>query len=310
MSSGDRRLYKYIREASLSKSLEHPEFVSLKCSTPREYNDPYELFLTISFDNAEPEMLAFYNDLVGELPELPTTCFSRAPDVVPMWAHYAEDHTGAVVEFDENLLLEHFAGARVGDVEYRDEPDPGLGGALEFAYGTQKFRHSYSVAQSIFNAAYYTKTTAWSYERERRLVSKDEHLSNRGGLRLLDVPKECVTAFITGCRAKPATKSLLQTRAQQMGSAYYEMRIGRLTAAPYFVAPDDQPYRYTSEGLVPSPNYCLTCREPKESSDEECNWCRIGDEERSVAASNNPMRLLDRYGLLDEYISGSGADSA
>ena len=38
--------------------------MTLKCSLPRNFNDPYELFLTVNF-REKPEALAFYTDVIG-----------------------------------------------------------------------------------------------------------------------------------------------------------------------------------------------------------------------------------------------------
>src|SRR6202051_1411211 len=91
--------------------------VTLKCSLPKDFNDPYELFLTIDF-NQEPDLLAFYADAIGEIPQSPTTCFSRSPAVIPMWAHYAQNHEGFVIEVSEEKLCEMLPEIACGDVSY------------------------------------------------------------------------------------------------------------------------------------------------------------------------------------------------
>ena len=96
-------IYKYVGSSYLDKIFMTKEHITLKCSYPKDFNDPYELFLTIDF-NERPEVLAFYADAVGELPQLHTTCFSRSPAVLPMWAHYAQNLQGLCIEFDEKLL--------------------------------------------------------------------------------------------------------------------------------------------------------------------------------------------------------------
>ena len=98
-----KKLYKYMGAEILNMAFEKEGFCSLKCSYPKDYNDPYELFLTISF-NQTPEVLAFYKSIVSEIQQYPTTCFSKSPIVTPMWAHYANNGTGFVIEIDEDPL--------------------------------------------------------------------------------------------------------------------------------------------------------------------------------------------------------------
>jgi len=93
-------LYKYIGPATLDKVFSELGHFTMKCSLPKNFNDPYELFLTLDF-RERPEALAYYADVVGDLPQIPTTCFSRSPDVVPMWAHYAQNLEGFAIELDE-----------------------------------------------------------------------------------------------------------------------------------------------------------------------------------------------------------------
>jgi hypothetical protein len=120
-----KRIYKYIGHSYIGKVLGDSQQVTLKCSYPKDFNDPYELFLTINF-NESPELLAFYSDVIGELPQIPTTCFSRSPLVIPMWAHYAQNHEGFAIEFDEAELMKHFPESGFGDVDYQDAPTTGL----------------------------------------------------------------------------------------------------------------------------------------------------------------------------------------
>ena len=103
MIAQSKKIYKYIGPEHIDKVFHSSDVVTLKCSLPKEFNDPYELFLTIDF-NERPDALAYYADAIGELPQLPTTCFSRSPVVIPMWAHYAQNHQGFAVEFSEDGL--------------------------------------------------------------------------------------------------------------------------------------------------------------------------------------------------------------
>ena len=208
--------------------------VTLKCSYPKDFNDPYELFLTIDFKQ-EPEVLAFYADAIGELPQLPTTCFSRSPSVIPMWAHYAQNSEGFAIEFDESELATAFPKSGFGDVDYRDAPDDGLSDTLHRAYHIGKPRYVYILHTGVFSAAYYTKATCWNYEQERRMIVGENEIRQAGDLMLVDVPHSCVSAIIAGPRASPDTRKSLQECAARFGSRYFDIRIGKTSAVPYFV---------------------------------------------------------------------------
>lgn len=71
---------------------------------PKNYNDPFELFLSVNVKDADVEDIAYYLEILGEIPQMPTSCFSKRPDVVPMWAHYGRNHAGYAIEIEEAAL--------------------------------------------------------------------------------------------------------------------------------------------------------------------------------------------------------------
>lgn len=274
---------------------------TLKCSLPKDFNDPYELFLTVNF-NADPGALACYQEAIGSIPQLPTTCFSSSPAISPMWAHYGLNVTGFVVEFNEDLLKKHFPEARFDDVSYRDAADDGLTEMLYRVHVIKKPRYTYFLQGGVFHAAYYTKTSAWAYEVERRMVADGKDVRNASGLLLLDVPASYVTAIIAGARAEPDLVAALQQRAASFGCAFFQMQIGRTHIAPFFRDLAGAPNVFDGEKIVPAENSCKSCKEPLDAGKERCSWCQITNEHRLEAAVGNPYRILDHFGGLDDYI--------
>lgn len=102
-----------------------------------------------------------------------------------MWAHYADDHNGIVVQFDGDhpfLSTEDFRG---GAVSYRDER-PVL---------------SYSNIRSP--ELFFRKSTEWSYEREWRFVrylqEADEVIeAEPSPIHLYGLPPDLITGIIIG----------------------------------------------------------------------------------------------------------------
>ena len=81
-----KKLYKYIGPDVIDLTFKKDGYCGLKCSYPEDYNDPYELFLSMDF-NQTPDILAFYKESVGEVPQKPTTCFSNSPIDIPTQSH-------------------------------------------------------------------------------------------------------------------------------------------------------------------------------------------------------------------------------
>lgn len=306
MGTKSKKIYKYVGPEHIDKVFHSSDVVTLKCSLPKEFNDPYELFLTIDF-NERPDALAYYADAIGELPQLPTTCFSRSPLVIPMWAHYAQNLRGIAIEFSEDGLVKAFPESRFGDVTYSDAPKQGLSEILYRAFVIGKPRYTYFLQGGVFNAAYFTKASCWSYEQERRMITPESVTRRVGPLILLDAPTDCITSIICGPRASEETKLALIKKAEEIDCRYFELRIGKSSATPYFVDTKGQPFSFDLAEIIPSHQYCKSCKEPIAPMAKHCSWCQIDDELRQHVASRNPFRILDRLGELELYIAGMDA---
>lgn len=297
------KLYKYISPNIIDKIFTSDKHASFKCSYPKDFNDPYELFLTIDF-NEEPKLLAFYSDVIGQIPQIPTTCFSKSPSIVPMWAHYAQNLQGFVIEIDEEKLTSYFPESVFGDVDYLDKPNDSIQGNLYRAYGTAKPRHSYFLQRIVFSAAYYTKSMCWSYEIERRMIVHDTETRVDDGIILVDVPLDCISAIFCGPRASLETKKILSEKAKNINCDYFEMKIGRSSATPFFMKNTGKPYIFENEKLCEAQKYCAQCKEPLLNKEVKvCSWCQITKSHKISAAERNPYRMLDNHGLLESYIN-------
>lgn len=295
-----KKIYKYFGP-DLSNVALSADGAVLKCSLPKDFNDPYELFLTVDF-SSDASALACYQEAIGSIPQLPTTCFSNSPAVSPMWAHYGKNVSGFVLEIDEDELKEAFPESRLDDVRYQDEADDGLTDMLHRAHVIGKPRYTYFLQGGTFNAAYFTKASCWSYEVERRMIAAESEVRNAGELLLLDVPMNCITAIIAGSRADDKLAKDLAAHAGRFGCSFFRMQIGRTTISPYFLDTDDTTFTFDGERLIPAEHSCETCKEPCPQANPKCSWCQITDEQRYEAAIRNPYRMLDRVGRLDSYL--------
>jgi hypothetical protein len=276
--------------------------VTLKCGTPAEFNDPYELFLTMDFQE-KPELIAFYTDVVGQLPQLPTTCFSKSPSVIPMWAHYASNLQGFVIELDEAKVSAACPESCFGDVAYQDKPSTAVAESLYRAYEIGKFRYMHFLQRSVFSAAYYTKQRCWAYEMERRMILDRTEVMEIDGITLANLPIGTMKSIISGPRASDETVSALKQRAKDAGCRFWQMRIGRSTGIPYFVDDADQSAVFKGTAIEQAKAYCSSCNEPVYRRRVKlCSWCRIDDSHRQNAVQRNSYRILDHYGHLDSYL--------
>nr|WP_282097541.1 DUF2971 domain-containing protein [Luteibacter sp. SG786] len=220
-----------------------------------------------------------------------------------MWAHYGANASGFVLEFEESMLLEAFPNSKIDDVQYQDDASPDLTEMLYRAHVIGKPRYTYFLRGGVFQAAYFTKTTCWSYEAERRMVASDSEVRKAGGLQILDVPADCITAVIAGAKASTDLLQMLSETANSYGCSFYRQRIGRTSISPYFLDRGGRAYIFDGSRMSPASASCRSCSEPLKSGHEVCSWCQITDDQRYSAAARNPYRMLDRIGRLESYIA-------
>ena len=174
------------------------------------------IFLTTMRDGAAPIRDAIYrafNENVGIL------SLSEIHNNEPMWAHYADDHKGLVLCFDEQ---HSFFNRR------RSEND-------EF-YFVRKVRYSdgppLSLATVDGDALLVTKASQWAYEREWRMLVPLNGATRSvpvvgDTVHLFALPPTALTGIILGARANFET----ETAVRNAISRRPELRHVRLTRA-------------------------------------------------------------------------------
>lgn len=295
-----KKIYKYFSNDLLDLIFHRDGFCGIKCSLPNEYNDPYELFLGVDV-NASTECLATYREIVHEVPQLPTTCFSLSPVVAPMWAHYAKNHSGFVVEFDVEMIEESFEGIAIRDVTYRDGPDVEILDSLERITVTKKTRHAVWLQQTVMSHAYFSKYETWRYEKECRLVDNQKITENIDENNILFVPIDCISSIIIGSKFPQEKLKESKDIAEANKLQWYQSTIGKSLALPFLTDLNGSCFIFDNDNIAEAESICDTCSEPTDGESDLCPWCSITEDHEIEAAHGNPFRLLERYGGLEEY---------
>lgn len=294
-------IFKYFSESVVEHVFVRDDHVGLKCSLPEDYNDPFELFLGVDIEQGS-DLLATYSEVVQEIPSLLTTCFSKSPVVTPMWAHYGNNHKGFVIGFDVAELQEVFQDLLIREISYRDRPSETLISFAEMAAHRKKPRDAMALRNAVLYQAYFSKYLEWSYEQEVRAVNIEEYVEDVSDNKILYVPKQCVAAIVSGAKSSPQTRDALQEVAQELGADFYIGRIGRSYPMPYLITDAGSSRVFSDSEISPPIAECAECAEPLRDKGDLCPWCSIDDAHRMAAAMNNPFRILEHYGLLEEYI--------
>jgi len=298
----NRKIYKYLGPDIGPKIFATQGSVNFKCSFPNEYDDPFELFLSVDTSESDTEVIAYYLEVLGKIPQLPTTCFSNHPDIIPMWTHYGHRHQGIVLEIDETKLAQSIPVGCIEDITYCEENGKYDIANIEYAVRTLKPRHTHFAKKIAFRKSYFTKNICWSYEKERRLVINQQDTRTENGIMLLYLPVDCVTAIITGYRIAEDDNKYYESLASSLKIPHYQLRIGKSSLSPYFIDTSNQPYIFHDSLIERAFEVCEVCKEPiRNRPNGLCNWCLVSDDEQNEAALSNPFRILESMGIDHGY---------
>lgn len=129
--------------------------------------------------------------------------FSEVPDNVLMWAHYATEHRGFVVEFnDEHPFFER-----------RRSPEDEFFHLRQVVYVSPMPTYR-SLSELDGLRVMCMKRGEWAYERERRFlvpVDPNSHTGTGEPIHLIKFPMDAVRSVIIGSRAAPQTREAITT---------------------------------------------------------------------------------------------------
>ena len=169
------------------------------------------------------QIYEFANESLGVL------CLTEKPENLLMWAHYADHHRGAVIEFDEN---HEFFNRRVGaEDDFRH--------FRKVSY--TETRPTIFLSDSTAVDFFYFKSKEWEYEEEWRLISplKDcsDRSTNGAGLPicLFAVPPSCITAVALGVRM-PESQKFELTKELRTNKEFRHVRVEQVDLDPHVFA--------------------------------------------------------------------------
>ena len=128
-----------------------------------------------------------------------------------MWAHYAQEHRGLVIEFDENSPC--FSRRRTS----RDE----LGTFRPVRYSSTRPLITGDAGDEWFEHLALTKALEWKYEEEVRFLLDVSCADRKVGdnIALIEVPASAVQSVTFGCRATPELIETVTKRLQKLSTA-------------------------------------------------------------------------------------------
>jgi hypothetical protein len=132
-------------------------------------------------------------------------CMSRNGRHPLMWAHYADEHRGLVIEFDSSAPCFN---------RRRSDTDE-LGTFRMVCYSDTRPVLDSESGDDWFVRLALTKASEWTYEDEVRflleLSKADKIVEKETKIHLLDIPPSAVRSITVGCRARSATIDMVKS---------------------------------------------------------------------------------------------------
>lgn len=148
-----------------------------------------ELLEEYTSESAWKAMWEHFHQTIGQL--IGIFSLTEDPTHRLMWSHYASEHRGIAVEFDEGHSWFNHKKASVDDLRH----------LVQVSYVQNP--HPRTWKQLSGTDILYTKNTDWSYEREWRIIRPlKDGLEVSPGKFCFDVPADAVRSIIFGCRTK------------------------------------------------------------------------------------------------------------
>lgn len=128
-------------------------------------------------------------------------CFSERVSNPILWSHYAGNHQGFAVAFDDSLLRSLNGVAACGPVAYADDPPV--------------FRFFHDPPGQFAAVACLNKYSGWAYEEEVRIV-----LDRQGAI---DLPAGSLCGVYLGCRAPQSLRRQARGYLNDPGVEVFQM---------------------------------------------------------------------------------------
>jgi hypothetical protein len=206
---------KFLIESLVNQSLYFPKLEKL--NDPFDCNMELIIVLTRAEKSAKGDRKNFLSSILGDpkffenwksyIDNIGVFSFSRENSNMLMWAHYADAHRGVCLEYqfrESHFLTPEFGLTAAGNVEYISEP------LFEWLRNDAPLEMTPFI-EGLIHRYLKTKSPAWAYEKEARIIRNKEGAFNVGksflrrvyfGLRTSQVDIDLVTKLArdySGC---------------------------------------------------------------------------------------------------------------
>jgi hypothetical protein len=140
-----------------------------------------------SFSNLDQQFREYVNEALARC--FRVMCLTTQHDNALMWAHYADQHRGCVLEFEEIFKSEP-RGLRHGFVQYHENLETNSDPLGILLFGETKEATDLMIKDVVFS-----KRTSWSYEKEYRFLFNESFGEIRAELNLATNQRAITTKY-------------------------------------------------------------------------------------------------------------------
>ncbi|BAW21306.1 MULTISPECIES: DUF2971 domain-containing protein [Pseudomonas] len=160
-------LYKYMSHTALAAVF---KYSTIRFTTPEFFNDPFDCAIS-GGNGASNEDDAGLSNILTAMhyrKRMGVLCLTRNPLNLLMWAHYADNHAGAVIGIDTELAglecdKENLIPANSGSVVYTSVRPSSFGVKLPYEFARPR-------DSTILEKIFLHKSVHWAYEEEVRVA--------------------------------------------------------------------------------------------------------------------------------------------
>ena len=173
---------------------------------------------------ASKHLRDYWKDKIG------VSCFSRCPDIIQMWAHYADNHKGIVIGLDEKVLTSN--PEELADIIYDNE---------FIRIPVFATPNNIALYEPYIKNILHRKEEKWGYEKEVRVYINLEEKSLDGRF-YRDIPAKAVKEIYLGLRTDETTEIIANEIANR--EKYKHLNVFKMN-----VHPDE--YKLVPESIGP-----------------------------------------------------------
>ena len=193
-------------------------------ANPSSLNDPFEGESSFSevlqavwehYPFPEGERKKYKEIIEKQLQTTGICSFSKTRKNQLMWSHYADEHKGICIGFNERILRPDGSNIYPLDVTYQAEyPFKEIINRFKYYEQFPRVNTRQSIAGDIFCSVLGTKYSSWKYEKERRLIIQKSQA--------IKFPEKAVNSIAFGLRM--AERDRLTLRKLLSGSEWKHVK--------------------------------------------------------------------------------------